>query len=234
GREAIEKVQSLKPDLIFMDLQMPGINGFEVVKALQGDDMPMVIFATAYDQFAIQAFDLHAVDYIQKPFEKSRVDRAIDRAIERHSSLTEQNPKTTILGAIDDIARQLDGTLNYHFDEEHAPVGKRKLALNIDGATRFIEFADIDWVDAAGDYMCVHSAGEVHIVRSTLKELLNRLDDPAFQQIHRSTIVNIQRIVKIESLPKGERQLTLESNDKLKVSRNFKDAVDMLRTQANR
>ena len=233
GREAIKLVAELDPDLLFLDIQMPGINGFEVVKALQSYTMPMVVFATAFNQYAIDAFDLHAVDYILKPLDPERVKRAVMRAVERLQVQDIEGRKSPLIGAIDDIAGRLavdsqaadsDGR-----EVRELPEGmKRKLLIRDSGVIKVIPFDDIDWVDAAGDYMCVHALGETHIVRSTLRELMGRLDDKSFARIHRSTIVNIERVVAITPLQKGGSLLHLAEGQTLKVSRNYRESIRQL------
>jgi two-component system LytT family response regulator len=232
GREAIESAMLLAPDLMFLDIQMPNVNGFEVVKALQSDSMPMVIFATAYNQYAIDAFDLHAVDYLLKPFDPERVMRAVQRAVERYKS-QQSGSKAPLIGAIDDIAVRLDKDQPTSHEagdsQEDIPEGmKRKLLIRDSGVVKVIPFDDIDWVDAAGDYMCVHALGETHIVRSTLRELLNKLDDKQFVRIHRSTVVNIARVVSMSSIQKGGSLLHLAEGQTLKVSRNYRETTRKL------
>lgn len=232
GREAIESATLLAPDLIFLDIQMPKVNGFEVVKELQSDTMPMVIFATAYNQYAIDAFDLHAVDYLLKPFDPDRVLRAVQRAVERHKA-QEKGQKAPLIGAIEDITVRLDQDQPGHPEptesEGDVPESmKRKLLIRDSGVVKVIPFDDIDWVDAAGDYMCVHARGETHIVRSTLRELLKKLDDKLFVRIHRSTVVNIARVVSISSIQKGGSLLHLAEGQTLKVSRNYRESTRKL------
>ena len=231
GRDAIAAVSSLHPDLIFLDIQMPGVNGFEVVKAMQSDTMPMVIFATAYNQFAIDAFDMHAVDYLLKPFDPERIERAVQRAVERNSAPENDGGlKTPLIGAIDEITKRLNkesGAVSSA--EEDLPQGiKRKLLIRDSGMVKVVPFDDIDWVDAAGDYMCVHALGETHIVRSTLRELLEKLDEKMFIRIHRSTVVNIERVVSVTRLQKGGSLLHLADGNSLRVSRNYREAIRSL------
>ena len=223
--EASEILKKQSIDLMFLDIQMPGINGFEVVKALQADLMPMVIFVTAFDQYAVDAFDLHAVDYILKPLDKERVTRSIERAIDRIKSDQEQSFKTPLIGAIESISERVTSHVA-EAPEEDVPSGiKRKLVVRDSGVVKVIPFDDIDWVDAAGDYMCVHALGETHIVRTTLTELIAKLDDSLFVRIHRSTIVNIERVVSVSPLQKGGNLLHLKGGEELKVSRNYREAI---------
>jgi len=229
GREAIEVTRSLAPDLLILDVQMPGVTGFDVVRELQADLMPAVIFCTAYQRYAIDAFDLHAVDYLLKPVSGARLERAIARALQRLAEGGEAaDNKTPLMGAIDEIANKVFGRT-----DNRRPTGsggesrpsERKLAIKDHSSTVLVEMDDIDWVDAAGDYMCVHVKGETLIMRSTLKDLMAKLDADRFRRIHRSTLVNLDRIVKVTSLRKGEYMLKLDCDQELKVSRNYRQAI---------
>jgi two-component system LytT family response regulator len=225
GRAAVAAANKLRPELLFLDIQMPGINGFEVVKALQADLMPMVVFVTAFNEYAVDAFDLHAVDYILKPLDKERVNRAVERAIDRIKNGQEQSFKTPLIGAIESISERVTSHVA-QAPWEDVPSGiKRKLLVRDSGVVKVIPFDDIDWVDAAGDYMCVHALGETHIIRSTLTELLAKLDHSLFVRIHRSTIVNIARVVSVSPTPKGGGLLHLAGGAELKVSRNYREAI---------
>ena len=223
GREAVLAASQINPDLMFLDIQMPGMNGFEVIKALQSDVMPMVIFVTAFDQYALDAFDLHAVDYLLKPLDPERVARAVKRAVDRSQGNQNQSHKVPLIGAIGAIAQRV--TLETPIDEPASESIKNKLLVRDSGVVKVIPFDDIDWVDAAGDYMCVHALGETHIIRITLGELMGKLDDKLFVRIHRSTIVNVQRVVSITPLPKGGSLLELSAGETLKVSRNYRESI---------
>lgn len=240
GREAINAIELLAPDLVFLDIQMPNINGFEVVKALQSDTMPMVIFATAYNQYAIDAFDLHAVDYLLKPFDLERVSLAVQRALERKKN-QHNGLKAPLIGAINDISVHAgidySAEVSRHGSDEglsggqsdgQSEVIKRKLLIRDSGVVKIIPFDDIDWIDAAGDYMCVHALRETHIMRSTLLDLMKKLDDQQFIRIHRSTVVNIARVVSTSLSQKRGSLLYLLDGQKLKVSRNYREATRKL------
>jgi len=234
GREAIETTRELAPDLLILDIQMPGTSGFDVVKELQADGMPMVIFCTAYQRYAIDAFDLHAVDYMLKPIDGKRLQRAIARALQRFKD-SDDTPehKSPLLGAIDEIARKVAGrsdVKNPERSSDEALAADRKIAIKDHDSTVLIEIDDIDWVDAAGDYMCVHVKGETLVMRSTLKSLMSRLDGDKFKRIHRSTLVNLERIVKATPLHKGEYILELDCDQQLKVSRNYREAIKIFLT----
>jgi two-component system LytT family response regulator len=229
GREAIERTRELVPDLLILDIQMPGMTGFDVVKELQSDLMPNVIFCTAYQRYALDAFDLHAVDYILKPVDEVRLQRAVARAVQRTDAKNrEQDRKSPLVGAIDEIARKVAGRSRSNSSADPLRDGgaiDRKLAIKMQDSTLLIDIDDIDWVDAAGDYMCIHVKGETLILRSTLKSLMSRLDSGKFKRIHRSTLVNLDRIVKVTALKKGEFMLDLGSDERIKVSRNYRDAI---------
>ena len=235
GREAIEATRELAPDLLILDIQMPGISGFDVVKELQADVMPMVVFCTAYQRYAIDAFDLHAVDYMLKPIDGKRLQRAIARALQRFKdSHDTPEHKSPLLGAIEEIARKVAGrsdVKNPERSSEEALAADRKIAIKDHESTVLIEIDDIDWVDAAGDYMCVHVKGETLVMRSTLKSLMSRLDGDKFKRIHRSTVVNLERIVKATPLHKGEYILELDCDQQLKVSRNYREAIKVFLTE---
>ena len=229
GREAVLAASQMSPELMFLDIQMPGMNGFEVIKALQSDVMPMVIFVTAFDQYALDAFDLHAVDYILKPLDPERVARAVNRAIDRLHDNRAESYKAPLIGAIGAIAERASAATPVEADaHEPEPASgsiKGKLLVRDSGVVKVIPFDDIDWVDAAGDYMCVHASGETHVIRITLGELMEKLDDKLFVRIHRSTIVNVQRVVSITPLPKGGSLLELSEGETLKVSRNYRESI---------
>ncbi|TDG15193.1 response regulator transcription factor [Seongchinamella unica] len=228
GREAVAAVQGFAPDLMLLDIKMPGLSGFDVVRELQADIMPMVIFCTAYQRYALDAFDLHAVDYLLKPVDEGRLQRAVARARQRFETETEAQNKTPLIGAIDEIAHKV-ASRGPNAGKSPAPEGvvteSRKLAIKDHDGTVLVSVDDIDWVDAAGDYMCIHVGGETHIMRSTLKHLMSRLDPEKFKRIHRSTVVNLERIVKATPLQKGEFTLDLDCGEKLKVSRNYRQEI---------
>lgn len=231
GREAIQVTQELEPDLLILDIQMPGFSGFDVIKELQADLMPMVIFCTAYQRYALDAFDLHAVDYLLKPVDESRLQRAVARAMERlYVGDDSSQNKTPLVGAIEEIAKKVAGRSDARLIEqasEEALAADRKIAIKDHDSTVLLDIDDIDWVDAAGDYMCVHAGGATHIMRSTLKNLMARLDPDKFKRIHRSTIVNLDRIVKATPLQKGEYILELDCDERLKVSRNYRQSIKL-------
>lgn len=226
GREAIDFITQKIPDLVFLDIQMPKINGIEVVKSIQADIMPMIIFSTAYEQYALDAFDLHAVDYILKPIDDERLAIAIERAFERYASYSEEtHEKPKLINAISDIhfKSQRDTPLPATPPQEDTK--PRTLAIKDTHTITFVNEEDIDWIDAAGDYMCVHVKGVTHIMRSTMKNLQEKLDSTRFKRIHRSTIVNLNQISQVIPHTKGEYFLHLKCDENIKVSRNYRKVI---------
>lgn len=233
GREAINAVIELAPDLLFLDIQMPGLSGLDVVKQLQNDTMPLIVFATAYEQYALEAFDAYAVDYVLKPIDDERIQRAVDRALERFAIKSDEQSenKREVIGAIAHIEQKHDKTVTWmaddstHQDPQSVDIKNRKIVIKDRDEIHLLKQQDIQWIDAAGDYVCVHALGETHVKRCTLKEMLVELDETQFKRVHRSTIVNLDFIDKVIPHTKGEFFLMMGEYDKIKVSRNYKDVV---------
>lgn len=224
GREGIKAIRELEPDLVFLDIQMPGLDGFDVVRELQSDTMPLIVFVTAFDQYAINAFDVHAVDYLLKPVEESRLQEAVERARDRLGEEAGDDQKQRLLEVIIDLTGKSESAIEemLQIDEEHY---SDKLVIRDGADVILVPTRDIEWVDAAGDYMCVHAKGETHVMRSTMKDLEAQLDPSVFQRIHRSTLVNLGRVVKLSSHINGEFFLILDCGARLKMSRTYKDKL---------
>jgi two-component system LytT family response regulator len=226
GREALEAIAELEPDLIFLDIQMPGMSGFEVVERLQQDNMPLVVFVTAFDEYAVKAFEVHAVDYLLKPIEQERLQQALDHVAERMAGKRDLMEKRRLMDVVIRLTgRSEDAVAELMVGDEQPVRYSEKLAIKDGSSTTFVPVRDIDWIDAAGDYMCVHVKGETHIMRTTMKELESALDPNLFQRVHRSTIVNLDRVEKVSSHINGEFHLTLLCGTSLKMSRSYKDKV---------
>lgn len=235
GREALAAIAEEAPDLVFLDIQMPGLDGLGVVRELQSDGMPLIVFVTAYDHYAVNAFDLHAVDYVLKPVEDERLEEAVRRARELLRDRDAADDKARLLGLVrtmtgkddDDIA-----TLLQH-PERVDGAAKRwpeKLTIRDGSETTLVPMERIDWVDAAGDYMCVHAEGQTHVMRITMKALEAELDPSRFARIHRSTIVNKARVTKVCSHINGEFFLSLDCGARLKMSRTYRDRIEDILT----
>jgi two-component system LytT family response regulator len=231
GREAIAATMDLAPDLIFLDIQMPGIDGFGVIKKLQSDIVPMVVFTTAFEQYALDAFDVHAVDYILKPIDDERIQRATQRALALLHCKTGEDTlnKSRIISAIDSINErentQSDTEQKMSLPKLDTGKVERKIVIKDRDDITLLKQEDIEWVDAAGDYVCLHAEGVTHIKRCTLKKLLEDLDPEMFKRVHRSTIVNLNYIQKVIPHTKGEFFLKLGEYDQVKVSRNYREVI---------
>ena len=245
GREAIATTLELAPDLIFLDIKMPEIDGFGVIKKLQTDILPLIIFVTAYKQHAFDAFDVNAVDYIIKPIEDTYLQRAISRAIVRFNQKSPTEIKAKIISAIDSInvyennSEQDTPCLRSHYDGTHDVTHfsngvnqginvnnlDRKIIIKDRDSITLLKQLDIEWIDAAGDYTCLHVGGVTHIKRCTLKDLLIDLDPEIFKRVHRSTIVNLNYVTKVIPHTKGEYFLLLGEFDQIKVSRKYREII---------
>jgi two-component system LytT family response regulator len=230
GIEAVTLIPQVRPDLVFLDIQMPGLNGFQVINKLQElkQPIPLIVFVTAFDSYAIKAFDVHALDYVLKPVDGKRLKDAVDKVtltLERKQQDV-NNQKLAKLVAdftgddCEDILRKLASgesiTTNAYPDI---------LAIKDGSEVTRVEVNDIQWIDAAGDYMCVHATDQTHIMRRTMKELENDLDPKKFVRAHRSAIVNIKFVQKMVSHISGEYHLILNNGAELKVSRSHRDRV---------
>jgi len=230
GREAIAAITELAPDLMFLDIQMPGLSGLDVIAQVPQQSLPMIVFVTAFDRFAIQAFDAHALDYLLKPVDGDRLTRALDRvraqwhqqqAVAQREQLMALLAETSGKGEIeaDALAAAAGRAVRRHATVLPIRVGRETIRLDV---------STIDWVDAAGDYMCLHAAGQTHVLRATMKELEEMLDPRLFQRVHRSTIVNLARVAALRPHLNGECFLRLQSGQEIKLSRSYRDKVEML------
>lgn len=235
GDQAIQLCQELAPDVLFLDLQLPGLNGIEVVQALQSDILPMVVFVSAYGEYAIEAFELNAIDYVLKPANLGRLKKTVERILERHSPAekdeSSHKEKYKLLKALGETSgisiSQLEQWLHSN-DPLPSKYCQEIVIKNSDNEQIFLPVKDIRWIDAAGDYMCVHTADETHIVRITMKKLAAQLDEQLFKRIHKSTLVNINYIKGIKALRNSESLLMLGDEVQLKVSRNYSSAIQQL------
>ena len=228
GREALKMIAEISPDLVFLDIQMPGMDGFDVLRALDEDTMPTIVFVTAFDEFAVQAFEANALDYLLKPIEDDRLAEALDR-VRRYN---DQKLAVRHRKSLFRLVGQITGEAVHSMKEIHEKGVDRmrkadppKLAIRDSGNTTWVPQDEIDWIDAAGDYMCVHSKGETYILRMTMKKLEQELDPDILQRVHRSTIVNVHKVREMQSHINGEYFLTLDNGHTLKLSRSYKDKL---------
>jgi two-component system, LytTR family, response regulator len=193
GPAAIEEIRKSKPDLVFLDVQMPECGGFDVLELLGSDLPPAIIFVTAYDEYALRAFEAGALDYLLKPFDDARFGRALNRAKEK---------------------------LAHYLPAQSRTAGR--LVVKSQGQVLFLNVADIDWIEAAGYYACLHVGNATHILRRSLSELEQDLGDEKFIRIHRSIVVNLERIRALELQASGEYEVVLQSMTRLRLSRRYR------------
>lgn len=226
GREALAAVTDSSPNLMFLDIQMPGMDGFEVLCKMSGSNMPIVVFVTAFDEYAIRAFDANALDYLLKPINDERLVEAVERARIALDDREAHTHRSRLLKFICELTGKeltLDKALvEADKDEPRFP---RRLAIQDGRQTNCVDVDSIDWVDAAGDYMCVHVNGEIFVLRGTMKRLEELLDPAMFVRIHRSAIVNRNRVKALRPHRNGEYFLKLDCNHELKLSRKYKSAL---------
>lgn len=229
GREALVAVREQAPDLMFLDVQMPGMDGFEVLRKLSGSKMPEVIFVTAYDEFALKAFDANALDYLLKPINDERLREAVERARKHSDERHAEEHRNKLLKFVCELTgREL--TLASALEAargEHQAYPKR-IAIRDGSESQCVDVAAIDWIDAAGDYMCVHAAGDTFVLRGTMKHLEGILDPETFVRVHRSAIVNRHRVTAMRPHRNGEYFLRLGDVAELKLSRKYKANLERL------
>lgn len=231
GREAIESMVEDKPDLMFLDIQMPGISGFEVLARLPQESLPMVIFVTAYDRYALDAFEAQAIDYLLKPINDTRFVQALDRVRgywQQRNALSQREQLMKLLATTQGTGQVDEQTLRQYLHAERQPQYPQILPIRDDAGTVRVDVKSIDWIDAAGDYMCVHADGRTYVLRETMKSLEAVLDPKLFQRVHRSTIVNVSRVRRLRPHTNGEYFLTLDDGQEIKLSRSYRDRVDQL------
>lgn len=223
GRRAVEAIRGMEPDLVLLDIHMPELDGFEVVRAVGADRMPAVVFVTAYDEFAVRAFDVHAVDYVLKPIGEERFAEALRRAKQRvraRAGMGADPPdgmRTRMVALLAEVA-------------EAAVSGRgpqpMRLPIRTGGRVVLLHTANIDWVDALDNYVRVHVGQEVHIVRETLTRLMERLPSNAFLRVHRSVVINLDRIRETRSITGSTLVVTLADGTRITVGRGYRSAVE--------
>jgi two-component system LytT family response regulator len=227
GAEALALIRRERPAVVFLDVQMADCNGFQVLEQLEASLRPTIVFVTAFDEFALQAFEVHAVDYLLKPYDDARFHAALDRAKQqvRHRQAEAVNARLTQL-------------LDYLKQAPPAgaaaagPDSSDRILIKSSGEIIFLKTAEIDWIEAEGDYMKFHVAGRSHLQRETMARLEARLDPKQFVRIHRSTIVNLDRVRKLSPSFVGDYAVVLHDGTKLKLSRGYQDRLVALLKQA--
>lgn len=226
GREAIRAIKTHKPDLVFLDIQMPGFDGFSVIQGLMDIELPLVVFVTAFADHAVRAFEAEAIDYLMKPVDDARLAETLDRVRQRLSERRSVDEAERLKEALAEHAPEVHEEM-VDQDDELVSANRYEKLINIkdQGQIFRVEAETIERIDAAGDYMCIYANGETLILRQTMKDLEKRLDPRKFQRVHRSTIVNLDLVRQVKPHTNGECFLTLESGAQVKVSRSYRDVV---------
>ncbi len=225
GREAIRKIKTLKPDLVFLDIQMPGFDGFSVVQGVMDIDPPLFVFVTAYSEHAIRAFDANAIDYLMKPVEPDRLADTMERVRAQLANRRTVDEVEQLRNMLNEVAP--DAVDNMVPVEEELATSRFEKLINVKdrGQIFRVDVDTIERIDAAGDYMCIYTADNSLILRETMKDLEKRLDPRTFQRVHRSTIVNLDLVRQVKPHTNGECFLVLDSGAQVKVSRSYRDVV---------
>lgn len=211
GREAVEAILLGRPDLVFLDIQMPELDGFEVVRSIAGEYLPAIVFVTAFDQHAIRAFEVNAVDYLLKPINAERFDAAVRRAVGRIRPTAGSGSDRQLLDLVASLRAERRGP--------------HRFVVRTGARIHFVRAADVDWIDAADNYLRLHANGREHLVRETLKSIETQLDPETFFRVHRSVIINIDRVESIEPCGHGEYTVTMKDGARLTASRSYSERL---------
>ncbi|MSU61038.1 MAG: response regulator transcription factor [Pedosphaera sp.] len=220
GREAIATIQREAPQLVFLDVQMPEIDGFGVVAGLTMKPAPIFVFVTAYDKFALRAFDAHALDYLLKPFDKARFQKALEK-VRVHLKAREMDQLSARLTTLIEEVKEGRG-------EKQEVKAMDRFAVKTGGKVLLLKIDDIDWIEAADNYINIHIGVETHMQRETMVSIEGKLPPARFVRINRSTIVNIERVKELQPLFHGDQVVILHGGTKLTLSRNYRDKLNHL------
>ncbi|MES2605510.1 MAG: LytTR family DNA-binding domain-containing protein [Pseudomonadota bacterium] len=220
GNAAISAIRTLKPDLVYLDIKMPKLSGFDVISAVGVDNMPLVIFLTAYDEHAVEAFRLNALDYLLKPIEKARFHDSLRKAraqLFKNRLSAHSSSLTSLLAELGHAPMPAEKT-----ESRDTPL---RIAVRLTGQIQFLRPDEINWIESEGDYVSVHTAQRSHLVRETMAAMEKRLNAYGFQRIHRSAIVNLEKVRGLIVSDAGDYEVQLLDNSRLKIGRNFRDAL---------
>jgi two-component system LytT family response regulator len=230
GREAVEGVLAFRPDLLVLDVQMPELDGFGVLAALPPDDVPLVIFVTAYDEHALRAFDVHAVDYVLKPIDADRLRVAVGRARNEHGRAAAAEQHARLRGLLstwapDAVAPHAGGErLSARSQDAAGPL--QRFLVKANGKMFFVNTADVDWIEADGNYVRLHVGSASHMIRETIAAVERALPATTFARIHRSAIVNLDRIAEMRQWSSGDYIVVLTTGARLKLSRTYRESIE--------
>ncbi|MBI1743624.1 response regulator transcription factor [Candidatus Acetothermia bacterium] len=211
GFSAVSAVQEKTPNLIFLDVQMPELDGFSVLKSLGTERLPFIIFVTAYDQYALRAFEVYALDFLLKPFDRGRFQRALERAKEQIQKEATNDLNQRLISLLEDLKKEKKYL--------------ERLVIKSAGRVYFLKTEEIDWIEAAGNYVRLHMGREAHLLRETVSGLEAQLNPEKFARIHRSTIVNLERIKELQPWFRGDYVVFLQDNTRLTLSRNYREKL---------
>lgn len=214
GQETLEVLRKQPVDLLFLDIQMPGLSGFDVLEKLNAEQMPVIIFITAYDQYALKAFEFHALDYLLKPFDRERFSRSLSRAREHIRRRESGRISERLLALLEDL--------------QGKPKPLERLVTKSNGRIFFLRTEEIDWIEAEGNYVRLHVGNESHLLRETMLGLEAKLDPQMFVRIHRSTMVNLERIRELQPWFRGDYVVILKDGKQLTLSRGYRDRLEAL------
>jgi two-component system, LytTR family, response regulator len=212
GTTGAESILALQPDLVFLDVQMPGADGFDVIDAVGADKMPFVVFVTAYDRYALRAFDVHALDYLLKPFDRERFKQALTRARQQLSHNSNNG----------EIERRLAAIVN---DLKPAKARTDRFVVKSGGRIFFVRTGEIDWIEAAGNYVKLHVGNDSHLIRETMNAVETKLSPELFVRIHRCHIVNIEQVRELQPWFNGEYVVFLKNGTRLTLSRGYRERL---------
>jgi two-component system, LytTR family, response regulator len=223
GLETVRFIRRQLPDLLFLDIQMPGMNGFEALSKIEHERIPAIVFVTAFDSYALKAFELHALDYLLKPFTDKRFEEALRQA------------KTQVeLREINRLSQSLLALLGEQAGREAPPIKRKsfltRFMIRSGGRVSFVKASDVDWISADDYYIKLHVGGKSHLLRISMNELEEKLDPQRFLRIHRSTIINFERVKELHQHPNGEYVVVLKDGTELKLSRSRRERLEELLT----
>ncbi|HXE80477.1 MAG TPA: LytTR family DNA-binding domain-containing protein [Vicinamibacterales bacterium] len=213
GMQAVQAIQQLSPDLVFLDVQMPAVDGFGVIRQIGPERMPMVVFVTAYDQYALTAFEVHAVDYLLKPFGRDRLQRCLEHARRQRQRIEAGELGRSLMALVKDY-------------QPAPPRHEDRLVIKSGGRVFFVRPEEIKWVEAAGNYVRLHLKDQSHLFRETMNQIEARLDPRCFLRIHRSRIVNTERIKELQPWFNGEFIVVLQNGTQLRLSRSYREKLE--------
>jgi len=216
GPSAVEAIRREGPDLVLLDVQMPEMDGFGVLEAVGADRMPEVVFVTAHEEFALQAFAVHAFDYILKPFAPARLSAAVDEIRDRLTVARDESLEERLRALLEELRRR---------STDPGDRWVQRLTVRNGDRIRFVRLQDVDWIEAARNYVRLHVGPQEHVVRLSLQALVRRLDPARFVRIHRSAVVNLERVREVQSWVGGEYVALLADGQQLRVSRGYRDAL---------